>query len=86
MREDDIEIKGSALDKMLLMMEEKGRTGILIQGVTDEWKLIGMRPSVGTGKYVEVMPDGEVREYTNTSEDEMSYQRIRQLNLRRRTA
>lgn len=84
MKEDSIELMGSALDKMLLIMEETGSTGILIQDAMGKWSLTGVRPSVGTGKYIEVMPGGEVREYSNSSENETSYQRIKHLRFKKR--
>lgn len=84
MREDSVELTGSALDKKLLMMEETGSTGILIQDAMGKWALTGIPPSVGMGKYVEVMPNGEVREYSNTSGSMVSYQRIRHLRFKKR--
>lgn len=50
-----------------------GRTGRFIQSPGGEWILHPALPPVGTS-FVEILPNGEVRQYSNASDGDTGYQ------------
>lgn len=77
MREDSIELEGSDYERKLYDLKS-GLTikQFLVQDAAGRWSFAAVRPPVGEGAFIERMPNGECRLWSNREADETSYQRV----------
>lgn len=75
-REDRIELEAWRDKKPIPpWLDGSGRTGMFVQGEDGKWTYSVTIPPLGTS-YVEIMRNGEVRQYENRTEGNRTYQII----------
>jgi len=73
--EDKIELTGSDFERKLYDLKKGNVTQFLVQKSEEEWVFQRIKPQPGT-KYIERMPDGSCRQWSNQNENDDNFQPV----------